>query len=223
MQDVQALNETVERLQRDLEEEKLRVGIAERRQRELQADLELGSAPLPEPSADVQHAKESIDDDTSSALWQELDVARGDAASAKASAAEARANAESAAAQLEHLQSSHAGFLHDIQRLLCDTDDVHGATCQGLLTKLERVLQQRRDLEDRLSDTRTSLAEEQGAAVQVFFHRIVYHCFQSTVCALAGARGYLPHMQRSVNVENQHMTGVTIATYFYIHMFTLSV
>lgn len=105
-------------------------------------------------------------------------MARGDAATAKACAAEARANAESAAAQLEQIKSSHSSFLQDVQRLLCGTDDPqNGASCHGILTQLEMDLQHKSALEDRLSETRKSLFEEQEAVVQVLLYSFMHsHC-----------------------------------------------
>jgi hypothetical protein len=134
----------------------------------MQAELDSRAAATPEASPNKQQAKRDSSVDTSSALWHELDVARADAASAKACAAEARANAESAASQLQQLASLHSGFLQDAQKLLYGTEDPQNdASCHNVLTQLERVLQQKGALEQRLSETRQRLCMEQESAVQV--------------------------------------------------------
>lgn len=167
MQDVEALNETIERLEEDLQKEKLRSDDAQCTLQVLQEQLDLAHAGAP-TSACTEQNKDVPSDNTSSALWQELDVARNEAASAKASAAEARANAESAVVQLEQLGSTHRGLLNDIRDLLCGPGAPQpDSSCQGIIAQLERCMQQRSSLEQQLSETRKRLVEEQESAVEV--------------------------------------------------------
>jgi hypothetical protein len=140
----------------------------------------------------MQQMRQDSSDDTSSALWHELDVARGDAAAAKGCAAEARANAESAASQLQQLKSLHLGFLQDAQKLLCGAEDSqNGASCHGVLTQLKRVLQHKSTLEQRLADTRQRLVEEQESAVQVPSADCCIHCLHDLALCIGPCRHFV--------------------------------